>query len=221
MIDRKPISFNYYRKSYIDGSITPLCRGILHMIISILIGLFSVIYFWQIGIFKLFVMTLILSSYLLSTILHCIRLPEKLEIIINIIDHIAIHHHIFACIIIFITKELLFIILCIIFILNYYFDALYAYRIGYYYLFTTRHLLHYAVSMLIALVNVINYIKYISNHFLISLIFVGYGLYISGQIVYVISKNNTENKIWSYHETYHLFVIGGTIITFYVIFNID
>ena len=213
-------SFNYFRKSYVDGAITPLFRGILHMIVSISMIIFNIMYFWQMGILKIISMMLIFSSYLFSTILHCVRLPEKKEMMVNVIDHIAIHHHIFACLLVFISSELIFYILCGIFILNYYVDAFYALKRGYNYLFTTRHISHYVVSMSIALMNAINYIKYLSSPFSIFLVFVAYGLYVSGQIIYVINRNNTkENKIWSYHETFHLFVTGGTVVTVYLMFN--
>lgn len=243
-----PFSFLNYlsRNNYHDNSPTPLFRGFSHFLTFIWLIRFTVNNINNISIFGTISLYCILSSYFFSILLHCIKFPKSIERIINIIDHIAIHHHIFGCMLnlrlsslnlLLIPEYILLFILQInlkyvylfsltglnlllifLFLLNYVIDTLKFIKYGYKHILNTNHYGHFLISVILSFFQSIIFLYNIYNlqiflPKLISIIFT-FSFYTIGKIIYYLNKRKIYlNKYWSYHETFHLFIVIGTIGT--------
>lgn len=218
-------TYNHCRRSYVDGTKTPLSRGLLHLLITLCMPLTlltnicrNLVY--QLNIIKLFSIGLIFSCYLCSTLLHCVRFPSNIEIIINIIDHYAIHNHIFACLLILFNESISFKLSCFYFVLNYVYDIYKACKGKYAYIFTLNHYIHYGISLLIVFINIVININNYNEHQK-QLIYLSASFFIAGKIIYITTRNKLiQNKYWSYHETFHLLTSIGSVIVFCLIFDL-
>jgi len=207
----------FYRSKYIEGSDTPLLRGILHCLFTVTMLYFIPYVYYMTTLLKFAAYMMILSSYICSSIYHCIRLQYKYELLTRIADHIAIHHHIFAACVGLITNNICCYIAVGIYMANYLLDVkrcLSCYKeTNHDYFISRKHILHYVTSM--ALCTTIVIIDAVTNKNYYSFVMQGIilGIYIIGQLYYCYSldDNYKPHHIWSNHETFHLFVVAGTI----------
>ncbi|AYV81216.1 MAG: hypothetical protein Harvfovirus21_13 [Harvfovirus sp.] len=207
------------RANYIDGSTTPLFRGLIHAFTWLGILYYIITNFAFLKALNIWSMIMISSSYFISVILHCIKLPGHIEIAINLIDHLAIHHHIFGVMLIKLFTNNFLPIIYTLFLINYLIDGygLYFFRMSY--IHSRRHISHYVWSISLAIINFLNYCLFTTKISIVVIFLMGCAtvLYVTGLIIYAQNmKNKIPNHIWSFHESFHLFSMMGTIIILYL-----
>jgi predicted membrane channel-forming protein YqfA (hemolysin III family) len=199
-----------FRTKYCDGTPTPLFRGVCHFLYTIAM-IFYVPYIINVEPIKISGYMLILSSYVLSSLFHCIKFSEKNETIIRKLDHIFVHHHIFGCCCLLKRYDDIFQQVSIFFFINYAHDAEKCFKDSCDYLLTKHHLLCHVMSFLISNCLFV-YSAYQGNfgddfHLLLFGLFA----YWCGQTIFVhYRKEETSCKYWSPHETFHVFLIIGS-----------
>lgn len=212
------------RRPYEDGSPTPLLRGVLHGVMTV--GLTA---WWGWNLSRMtrrgsVSVGLILSSYLFSSLLHCVRFPPRLEVWVNILDHVMVHHQILAGIL-NLTPQTPSGIgrgVWLLFLGNYLLDTFRSLRYGFDYIFTRGHLVHYALAMLMALTTAVNYVTKSSNPRVNASIMCAYLTNAVGFALYFFRvKNRSTHRIWSSHETFHLMTTLGTFPFLYAITSLN
>jgi len=209
------------RNDYCDGSKTPLFRGLMHAVMSGYLIYFIIQNYLIMSVHHLVSLGMILSSYVASVALHCIKFrAARYEIIVNLIDHAAIHNHIFGVMILKIIFNKFFWLIGGLFFINYYVDCCYLYRYGMEYIHAGKHVGHYGISIILAMMNFLNYCLWVSgiDWGMIFLILCSGVFYVSGLIFYFVNmKKEVSHKIWDFHETFHFLTVSGTILLLYLI----
>ena len=213
----------FKRNNYCDGSKTPLMRGIFHSCMSFIIMFFLITYGKLLITLKFISMVMIFSSYLASSVFHCVGLPAEKEMIMNLIDHVAIHHHIYGTMLCFYHFNINLILVHFLYLLNYLFDVIDLCIYRHDYIHSNKHVWHYVFSIALSFFNLLNYLIYsiYVNTGKIVLFVLSGSLYITGMVIFCcnMKKSKTAHHLWSFHETFHLFTILGTSIMLYVILS--
>jgi hypothetical protein len=202
----------FYRKNYIDGTPRPLLRGVPFSIMTLFLCIYLVFNFYKLTYSKLLIFTLIFINYIFSSCYH-LGISDKYEKIIHQWDHISIHFHIFASIVNLASYDVFSAIIFYIALENFRLDMENLLNNGYYYINSEHHLIYYRNAYLIA---IFNYFLYLINNSvnLNCKIIMGfsYCVYLLGSLIYHNYRYYKKiNKVWSFHETYHLCIIIGTI----------
>src|SRR5437660_517099 len=113
----------YLRRPYVDGSPTPLFRGILHFFMTFALFAFNIVYFWRLSLLGLVSAAFITISYVFSSLLHCAKLPAEFEVMVNKLDHIAVHMHAFGHVLNLFVPNTFYYIVCTLIVCNSLADA--------------------------------------------------------------------------------------------------
>lgn len=213
------IKIIYVRNNYYCNTPTPLCRGVSHLLFSIIMSIFIpyAYHILQSTIFGAYL--LMISSYIASAIYHCVKLNLFFEKLVRYIDHIFIHNHIISIGLIYFDKSIFTHLCLLIFLVNYTYDAFHMFWIELY-IESYYHKHTYILSMIISL-SMFAY-AIISDHVDIYIIIVqciSILLYLYGQYFFLKTINEIPHHIISNHEIFHIITVIASIGTIYVMFN--
>jgi hypothetical protein len=234
------------RNNYLDGSPRSLLRGT--SLTCMLFVIITLTYYFSDRLHgrKFLSAILILISYIFACTLHT-GIAHFHEKKITALDHMAIHGHIFATMLIIKYDNFLYYVIHVLFLMSAFIDCLNlaknhiitnVNKQGFKYITSSSHYKHYAIGLVLALSNYVAYLMSDNfdlneTYFTSKLLNVMYLTYVASLSVYyfLITKENerqqsenendtkTKQKIWSHYETYHLLIVIGTCCIMTYIFD--
>jgi predicted membrane channel-forming protein YqfA (hemolysin III family) len=242
MFGLSQLFMGWSRKDYVDGTACPLLRGVAHLIMSFCMTIFICFNSWYISWVGFASLILIWTCYVCSAVYHCVRLPDQKEVIANIIDHIAINFHAFGCILNIMTNTPFYWVIAIVYSLNCLIDSYLSLRYAYDYIFSMKHFVSFMLSLALVVISSIHHMIYISMLFTTIKFIVSYTFYGTGLLVYfkeialnrmnrmsrigqvdrldlINKESKPKTKIWGSHETFHMLVVGGSVVMINIIIS--
>ena len=196
------------RNNYLCGSYTPLLRGVIHIFMCLLlIQYYSPYYFIS---FEAYIANIfILFGCIASIVYHNVYCP-KYEVFFQNVDHLFVFIHMIAIYILVIKQTLIkYFILCIMTkIVMLASNSLFQNND---YIMSHDYMYKFAMLLLMIFVSGIYYSRIVFSVFLCALC-----LYVFAGLNYIYTRIYVDmSKIWSAHETFHLFQSLADILLIY------
>jgi hypothetical protein len=201
------------RINYLDGSPRTLLRGVFLICMTFIIIVLTACYSDRLTFLNSWSIGLILLNYIFASLLHS-GIAYNYEKYVTILDHMSIHGHILATIFNLYYSDIICYTIYSFFGMSAVIDCMnLVFKTNY--ITSFLHYRHYAIGIFLALLNYILYLAFFRPIGNVVPILLGatYAIYCLALAIYyfLITKTQVTEKIWSHYETYHLFIVVGTI----------